>query len=193
MLLALCPNAPIVCCVPKWEVFQTDLPHLSFRATMWENQGKVLRPREKILLVVNRKMKLQRKAVMMQSVSCLISPDSSISFYAISAYGPDCACINHTGTAVLSSQEVWLFSLCILFSIFSFLSHFHSIWYFCCWRGTDTVSKLCTGGKDSINYCKVESTSMCFNCCLSSAPLLPASLSVLLWGRHYKLNRYIHT
>lgn len=122
VLLALCPNAPIVCCVPKWEVFQTDLPHLSFRATMWENQGKVLRPREKILLVVNRKMKLQRKAVMMQSVSCLISPDSSISLYAISAYGPDCACINHTGTAVLSSQEVWLFSLCRLFSTFSSLS-----------------------------------------------------------------------
>lgn len=50
VLLALCPNAPIVCCVPKWEVFQTDLPHLSFRATMWENQGKVLRPREKIFV-----------------------------------------------------------------------------------------------------------------------------------------------
>jgi len=59
---------------------------------------------------------------MMQSVSCLISPDSSISLYAISAYGPDCACINHTGTAVLSSQEVWLFSLCRLFSTFSSLS-----------------------------------------------------------------------
>lgn len=158
-----------------------------------KTKGKCWDPGKRFLLVVNRKMKLQRKAVMMQSVSCLISPDSSISLYAISAYGPDCACINHTGTAVLSSQEVWLFSLCRLFSTFSSLSLFHPAWDFCCWRGTDAVSKLCTGGKDSINYCKVESTSMCFNCCLSSAPLLPASLSVLLWGRHYKLNRYIHT
>lgn len=104
-----------------------------------KTKGKCWDPGKRFLLVVNRKMKLQRKAVMMQSVSCLISPDSSISLYAISAYGPDCACINHTGTAVLSSQEVWLFSLCRLFSTFSSLSHFHSIWYFCCWRGTDTL------------------------------------------------------
>ena len=104
-----------------------------------KTKGKCWDPGKRFLLVVNRKMKLQRKAVMMQSVSCLISPDSSISLYAISAYGPDCACINHTGTAVLSSQEVWLFSLCRLFSTFSSLSHFHSIWYFCSWRGTDTL------------------------------------------------------
>lgn len=44
--LTVCPSAPIMCSVPKWEVFQTDLPHLSCRATLRkpresaETQGK---------------------------------------------------------------------------------------------------------------------------------------------------------
>lgn len=43
--------------------------------------------------------------MVLQSVSYLISLDSSISLHAISAYFQDHACINHAGTAVLSSQE----------------------------------------------------------------------------------------
>lgn len=58
---------------------------------------------------VNRKIKLWRKAVVVQSVSCLISPDSLASLQAISVYVQDQAYINHAGAAALSSREVWLF------------------------------------------------------------------------------------
>lgn len=44
--------------------------------------------------------------MVVQTVSCLISLDSSISLRAISAYIQDRACINRAATAVLSSQEV---------------------------------------------------------------------------------------
>lgn len=76
--------------------------------------------------------------MVLQSVSCLISLDNSISLHAISAYIPDHACINHAGTAVLSSQE-FLSSLHRLFSIFNllFLSFCHCFVFALWLKGTD--------------------------------------------------------